>query len=278
LNVKKETRGSGKPEEDLENLSVPLRVKGKFPEWRARRKTMEAVQSAVAPYIVSQLKSRRTTKDGATESPNSAIYTIFYVADPSLDGAASVPRPADPEISIVVFLDTNDQRKIATVLEKIAVIRTAGGYDEERNIDIRQGSIFRKAKSAIARGISSEAVADRLTKVERALELAYLDDKQANVDSVEASAVRQLIESVQDINRACMRVGSIFLVKFQTAGESVVLIRNLSQIEIRALERCPEIQARPEAALNALATVVESMESINAIGAAPATASDSDDE
>jgi hypothetical protein len=121
----------------------------------------------------------------------------------------------------------------------------------------------------LARGVSAKDVTDRLTKVERALELTYLDSKQAEVDSATAGAVQQLIESISDIDRACIRAGSLLVIKFLAAGESVILVRNLSQLEIRAFERCPEIQTKPETALNALSTVIESMESIEAINAVP---------
>ncbi len=94
---------------------------------------------------------------------------------------------------------------------------------------------------------------DRLTKAERALELSQLDARQADFDSKEAEAVSKLVASVNDIPQVCMRLGSIMLVKIQECGSPALYIRSLSQLEMKALDRYPEIQRDPRNALQLLA-------------------------
>jgi hypothetical protein len=50
------------------------------------------------------------------------------------------------------------------------------------------------------------------------------------------------------------------LIKYQDERGPIVLMRSLSQLEIRALERYPEIQMRPREALQALGTAVTTLE------------------
>jgi hypothetical protein len=59
-----------------------------------------------------------------------------------------------------------------------------------------------------------------------------------------------------------MRVGSILLIKFSDENGAVLLSRNLSQLEIRALERFPEIQKNPRTVLEALGTAVDSLDTV----------------
>ena len=193
------------------------------------------------------------------------MRTTFYVDNFKLDPTRQKAAASD-EIAVVAYLDTDDDEKISEVLERLSALRELAGYGPQFDIHVKRGSIFFRARSAMSRALSSSEVTDRLTKLERAAELAYVDMKQAEYDSKEAEAVQKLLESTQDISRVCMRLGSILFVKFQTNGESTILVRNLTQIEIRALERCPENQAIPELAISSLAAAVDSMESIETVG------------
>ena len=98
-------------------------------------------------------------------------------------------------------------------------------------------------------------------KVERAFELAQLELRQADVDIREADAVNKLLASLENVPRACLRVGSVLVIKYPhpAADEPVVIVRNLSQLELHALSRFPEIQRFPETALQALTMTLDNM-------------------
>jgi hypothetical protein len=148
-----------------------------------------------------------------------------------------VDRPFEPsaggEISVAVYIDSDDDKKTERLVRSKA-----------------------KAQQLLA----SDELKSRLVKVERALELAGLDLKQAQVDQGEAEAVARLLGEIRDVPRVCIRAGSVLLAKFTTNQGPVVVVRTLSQLEIRALERFPEIQKNPERMLEALATAVDSLE------------------
>jgi hypothetical protein len=175
------------------------------------------------------------------------------------------------DISVVVYLDTDNPGAIADVLARVDILRTVAGYGgPERYVSIEYGSIFRRSWAVVRRGLSTGEVKDRLAKVERAVELMALDQHQAAYDQVEANAVNGLIASTKDIPRVCVRIGSILLLKFVSPqGEPVVIVRNLTQLEIQAFERYPEIQRKPELTLEGLATVMDTTAEVKANTTAP---------
>jgi hypothetical protein len=148
----------------------------------------------------------------------------------------------------------------ARVIRALDTLASELGYEGPLDEVIVRGSIWRRAKAALRRGVTSDEVKNRLTKVERALELKSIDALQAEVDGKAVAAVVELVGSLQDVPQACIRVGSILLLKFSDEKGPVLMVRSLSQLEIRALERFPEIQTRPRIALEALATALATME------------------
>jgi hypothetical protein len=93
-------------------------------------------------------------------------------------------------------------------------------------------------------------------KVERALELRFLDLQEAQVDSEEAAAFGRLVQSVEGEQRACVRIGSLLLLKYN--GQ--LIGRKLSQVELHALHLFPAIQQHPETLLGELAAAVNQLE------------------
>ena len=103
---------------------------------------------------------------------------------------------------------------------------------------------------------TSQELRERRIQLERLIELSVLDSKQAAVNVQQAQAARLLIDSIADVPQACLRMGSVLVLKYQDAGGPVLLTRNLSQLEMHTLERFPEIQKNPRQVLDALATAV----------------------
>jgi len=165
----------------------------------------------------------------------------------------------DPiEIGVNAYLDTDDEDVAVQVFVALDAVAEALGYQRMSSVDIVSGSIWLRAVSRVRQVMTSRRFRLRLDAVERALELAALDERQADVDVKTADAAAQLVKSLEGIPQACLRVGSIFLIKFPDgAGGHCVFVRTLSQTEIRTLERFPEIQTNPRKALEALATAID---------------------
>lgn len=178
-----------------------------------------------------------------------------------LEAVDSPGGSATAEITVGIYLDTNDRVAAAAVFAAAdSLVRTLG-YDGPFDEEIVYGSIFRRANFRRAKAVAMEAatsqeLTERLMQLERVIELNILESKQAAVNVREAQAARMLIDSVADIPQACLRLGSVLVVKYQDSGGPVLLSRNLSQLEVRALERFPEIQKNPRQVLDGLATAV----------------------
>ena len=100
-----------------------------------------------------------------------------------------------------------------------------------------------------------------IIKVERAFELAQLDLRQADVDVRQADAVNKLLRSLESVPRACVRAGSVLVIKYPdpASGEPIVIVRNLSQLELHAPGSFPAVQKSPEGVLEALTMAIESL-------------------
>ncbi|MFF0000193.1 hypothetical protein [Streptomyces avermitilis] len=168
------------------------------------------------------------------------------------------------EVAVEIYIGSDDESKIDRVVQSAQELVEALGYKEVGEAEIRRGSIFRRSRAVAQVGLDELKI--RLMKVERGLELAQLDLRQAEVNAKESEAVSGLLTSLEGVDRACIRVGSLLVVKYQFNGAPVIFVRTLNQLEMHALTRFPEIQANPERALHALATAVVSLSDLEADG------------
>ena len=183
-----------------------------------------------------------------------------YEATRLRDSQTTGDERAEEAIAVEIYLDTEDAEQARRVFSAFDNLSRLLGYTNPVDESIERGSFIRRARVFLRQGLSSSEVQNRLVKLERTFELKHLDSQQADVDAKSAESVAQLIASLEQIPQAAMRVGSLFIVKYQDAGNPVLLVRTLSQIEIRALERYPEIQTVPRHALQSLATAIASQE------------------
>jgi hypothetical protein len=66
-----------------------------------------------------------------------------------------------------------------------------------------------------------------------------------------------------NITSACVRIGSMLIVKYpDSQGSDMVLVRQLSALELRTLERFPGIQRDPCNAIEMLAAAVMAAETV----------------
>jgi hypothetical protein len=179
---------------------------------------------------------------------------------PGVETSALEPATGDDQISVAAYLDTDDQDAIANVLRYVDDLVLELGYGKPGGISIERGSIFRRSFSKAKDALTSAEMKERLEKIERAVEVQGLLLPQAEVDFKISQAVSGIIANLANTPSACIRAGSILLVKYQTDDGSVIFTRNLSSHEIRTLERFPGIQKEPSKALDLLATTIQSLE------------------
>ena len=211
--------------------------------------------------IFSELE-QNTSADQTADILRSALRNLGKPSSHHFIGGnsddTSLAPVAASEISVAVYVDSDDEEKARHVLQRVDQLVREMGYGDPTDIQLERGSLFRRSKAEASQILHSEELRSRLAKVERGLELAGLELRQAQVDHGEAQAISMLLAEIKDIPRVCIRAGSVMLVKYTTHDGPVLLVRTLLQLEIHALDQYPEIQKNPECLLESLATAIES--------------------
>jgi hypothetical protein len=169
----------------------------------------------------------------------------------------SAPDEAPQEISVSVYLDSDDGGTAERVLRYVDEFVDLLGYDGPIRPVVEDGSFVRRSLAKIKIALTSDEVRDLIAKAERAVEVRYLDSEQADVDSKMAAAVSNIIAALADAPNACIQVGSILFIKYAGPQGSVVLSKSLTPREIKTLERFPGIQKEPHKVLEYLAIAQE---------------------
>jgi hypothetical protein len=105
---------------------------------------------------------------------------------------------------------------------------------------------------------------ESIAKAVRAAEIIGLNTRQSEYDSNEARATRDVLSSLEGTALACVKVGSLLIVKYPVEGEAIVLVRTLSVAEMNALEKFPEILSRPRRVFQELSMALAALETLSA--------------
>jgi hypothetical protein len=149
---------------------------------------------------------------------------------------------------------------LSNVLERVDQLVQILGYGDHIDEINEQGSWFRTFTSKVRSQISQDEVQAIYGQAERALEIAHLDLRQAELDVQTADAVMKLVRSLDDVSNAVIRVGSLLIVKQSSPTGPTIVARTLSQVEIRAMEQYPEIIRQPNNVLEELTLAIQSMD------------------
>ena len=168
----------------------------------------------------------------------------------------SVLDQIEDEISVSVYLDTDDTDAIARVIRHVDELVEALGYDGPINSAVERGSFIRNSWAKIRRSPTSEEARKLLMDAERAAKLRYLDGKQAEVDNEIADALHKVIADLSDIPNASIQAGHILVIKHPGPEGTMLISKYLSELEVRSLERFPGILREPRKTLESLAFIV----------------------
>ncbi|MEV6907861.1 TetR/AcrR family transcriptional regulator [Amycolatopsis sp. NPDC051071] len=118
------------------------------------------------------------------------------------------------------------------------------------------GSWFRLMLGRTKKALTSEQMADTMTRLERAIELQVLHKPQAEINSAELDGVAKLIAALGQEQNACVQLGSVFLLKV----DGNIVSRNVSQREMAFLERNSGLLGTPREVLAALERAAHGVE------------------
>lgn len=132
--------------------------------------------------------------------------------------------------------DKESEEKIQAAIDQI--VDSFGLLISHEFPEIR-GSWFKTWIMWVRRAASTPEVAERLRKLERALELKALDIPQAQVDGKQAHAVAELLRALQSTPSARIQIGPLLIVKQPAAKGHAIYVRTLTPNDMLKLESDP---------------------------------------
>lgn len=115
------------------------------------------------------------------------------------------------------------------------------------------GSILQRLFAKTNEVATQPEIAERLQKLERAIEIQGLHKPQSQVDRNEAEAISAIISALDKVSSAAIQVGSIVIIKLPDPdGNSCIQARTLSPQELVLLENNPHLLKEPRKILDHL--------------------------
>jgi hypothetical protein len=177
------------------------------------------------------------------------------------DSAFADYTPAPAEAEIVIYLDKYRGDQLKAVQAAALRLGDELGYTDFILTDEVFGSVFRRFRGKLRTGLASDFVQQKMQALDERTSIEVVGRARAETDAIKAASAVQLITSLAEIPNAVVRVGGLLVIKqADVNGVPVIITRELSTREIRALECNPGIQRDPHGALQLLAAAVAQLE------------------
>jgi hypothetical protein len=171
---------------------------------------------------------------------------LLTIANESDDlASAKFRRPL--EVSLYTSIDESAETQ--ALQEAVTQLMAAIGFDLVYEAPALAGSwiknLWFRAKEEVSRPEVKEHVAKVAGQFERALEIRHLDAPQANVDVERSKALLNILKALDKIPNAIVHVGSMFVLKLTSRGESSVAVFELTQQEMELVKSHPAMKTDP---------------------------------
>ena len=221
------------------------------------RLPMQRIRFEVAEDLPTEAGPRARKAAGSHEIQRFEQVEGLLVVVLEAPSPANQVDPASDSLGVDVYADPgHGSEPPRALLAAVNELAFAVGLAQKGRPEVRSGSWWQRTKAWFRRELSSEEVQTRLQKAERALELAALGQRQADVDVKLAEATAMIMREMREQNRAVVKVGSLLAVKYHDGVGDVVVIKQLSEVELRAMDHFAGLTARPEKTLELLTLAV----------------------
>lgn len=212
---------------------------------------LKAGRGASARYS-GRLRDRMRTSGRTRRRTPGEIVKVVEV--PVIGGAVSrkAKLPPMPDLTVDMYLDTDDAVTVAKVIKATQRIANELGYETPRITEVERGSFFARflaawkgTKGQKARAFSVEKGKELAQELEQYGRL-HIQDKQADVDQKNVSSAVELITATADIPRAAIKTGAVLFLKYPGPdGQPVIISRTLSTREMAIYEKTPTLGQDP---------------------------------
>lgn len=184
----------------------------------------------------------------ATEQ--SETHALLAVQALGLDMETTAVRRLVP---IRAYLDEDDSRSLRDVIAAVEAVLASLGFGVADDLPPVRGSWYKRWFARSRDALTRPEVVERLEKIERAVELRYVEQPQSSVDEKQASAIAKLIKALDKTPNAALQAGSVLVVKLSTNTGPMIQARTLNQRELAELENNQRLLKSPSTILEKLA-------------------------
>jgi cold shock CspA family protein len=174
----------------------------------------------------------------------------------SYEEALAGPVPID------AYLDTDDMTQARRAIAALDELAATLGYGLPTKETVERGSVWRRAEARRGEHADLPDLRDRQVVFDRAIQPRLLEEYRADIDLKMSAAIANLVESLAAIPQACMQLSDMLVVKYENNDGPIVIVRMMTPIEVRAMERFPEIQKDPRNAIKALVNAALRLEPV----------------
>ena len=161
-------------------------------------------------------------------------------------------------VSVQVYLPEENPDSVAKLSEAIRQLLDAFDFEISDDFPPERSSWFKKWFAKTKDVATQPEVADRLQKIERAIELKQLQETQASIDEKQAKATRDIMAALENTPDAVCLVGSILTVKISSDNSPRAYVRSLTPEEMIFLSNNQHLLKSPETILEALSSNAQS--------------------
>jgi hypothetical protein len=158
------------------------------------------------------------------------------------EAAALAEIPMRRVISASLYMSSSSLDDVMTVWSALSNIFDVIGCSVYARAKPEAGSWYERWWGRTKEVATSDAVAERVAKLERALELKGIENPQADADLKAAKAVRELLKGLESSKEAIAVVGSTCVLK----RNNFVFTFTLSQDQLAEVRRNPDFLKNPE--------------------------------
>lgn len=155
-------------------------------------------------------------------------------------------------VPLRAYLDIDDRGLMSETAAAITEVIDMLGFGLADDFPAVYGSWYKRWFAKSRDALSRPEVVERLEKLERAIELKYVENPQSDVDGKQAGAIAKLVKCLEKTPNAALQAGSVLVVKITTPSGPMIQARSLSQQELTELENNQQFLQEPATILKKL--------------------------
>lgn len=257
--VQRARRASAADRPRRERVGVGRERSARIRAWAEARGLKVNERGRIPANVVHQYAAASAGRSQTTYFGNETVPVGVGVARGTTGDAGYQDKITSrtAEITIDVYLDTDDETVASAVFAAVDELAQAVGIENLMQKGSWRGSIRERFTGTTRSASSQKKTEERLRSLESHLQSQQVkgrNERQVEEDQKISAAFAVVCDTIRDVPRACIRIGSLVVVKYPNdLGESVLIARELTPVERLIFEGNPQLQKSPETLFDVLA-------------------------